>query len=159
MQKKYRVRERAHPELLHDLMLARGVAGEAAQAEFLDPSFERDSHDPMLLPDMEKAVDRIIAANKQGEKICVWSDYDCDGIPGGSLLSDFFMKIEYPARLQVAERNEGYGLNKPGIKMLADEGITDAHAIAQAIRRVVGRWVAEKYRRRPMIVPTVLEVE
>lgn len=43
--------------------------------------------------------------------------------------------------------------------MLADEGITDAHAIAQAIRRVVGRWVAEKYRRRPMIVPTVLEVE
>jgi ribonuclease J len=43
--------------------------------------------------------------------------------------------------------------------MLADEGVTDAHAIAQSIRRVVGRWVAEKYRRRPMIVPTVLEVE
>ena len=43
--------------------------------------------------------------------------------------------------------------------MLADEGVTDAHAIAQSIRRVVGRWVAEKYRRRPMIVPTVLDVE
>ncbi|MDA3643655.1 ribonuclease J [Saccharopolyspora indica] len=38
------------------------------------------------------------------------------------------------------------------------EGITDTHRIAQAVRRVVGRWVAEKYRRRPMIVPNVLPV-
>ncbi|HEX7661838.1 MAG TPA: ribonuclease J [Pseudonocardiaceae bacterium] len=38
------------------------------------------------------------------------------------------------------------------------EGITDAHRIAQAVRRVVGRWVAETYRRRPMIVPTVIAV-
>lgn len=42
---------------------------------------------------------------------------------------------------------------------LADDGVTDAHRIAQGIRRVVGRWVAQKYRRRPMIVPTVIEVD
>ena len=41
---------------------------------------------------------------------------------------------------------------------LATEGINDAHRIAQAIRRVVGNWVADKYRRRPMIVPTVIAV-
>lgn len=41
---------------------------------------------------------------------------------------------------------------------LAAEGINDTHRIAQAVRRVVGRWVAEKYRRRPMIVPTVIGV-
>lgn len=41
---------------------------------------------------------------------------------------------------------------------LAGEGVTDTHRIAQAIRRVVGRWVSEKYRRRPMIVPTVIAV-
>ncbi|MGF7123393.1 ribonuclease J [Rhodococcus sp. AG1013] len=41
---------------------------------------------------------------------------------------------------------------------LAGEGITDTHRIAQAVRRVVGRWVADKYRRRPMIVPTVIGV-
>ncbi|RVW03572.1 ribonuclease J [Rhodococcus spongiicola] len=41
---------------------------------------------------------------------------------------------------------------------LASEGIDDTHRIAQAVRRVVGRWVAEKYRRRPMIVPTVIGV-
>jgi ribonuclease J len=38
------------------------------------------------------------------------------------------------------------------------EGITDTHRIAQAVRRVVGRWVAETYRRRPMIVPIVIPV-
>ena len=38
------------------------------------------------------------------------------------------------------------------------EGITDTHRIAQSVRRVVGRWVAESYRRRPMIVPTVIPV-
>jgi ribonuclease J len=41
---------------------------------------------------------------------------------------------------------------------LANEGVTDTHRIAQAVRRVVGRWVAGKYRRRPMIVPTVIAV-
>jgi ribonuclease J len=41
---------------------------------------------------------------------------------------------------------------------LHGEGVTDTHRIAQAVRRIVGRWVAEKYRRRPMIVPTVIGV-
>lgn len=44
------------------------------------------------------------------------------------------------------------------LRRLANEGVTDAHRIAQSVRRVVGRWVAEKYRRRPMIVPTVIAV-
>ena len=38
------------------------------------------------------------------------------------------------------------------------EGITDTHRIAQSVRRVVGKWVGETYRRRPMIVPTVIAV-
>ena len=38
------------------------------------------------------------------------------------------------------------------------DGITDPHRVAQAVRRVVGRWVADTYRRRPMIVPTVIDV-
>jgi ribonuclease J len=41
---------------------------------------------------------------------------------------------------------------------LAGEGVTDIHRIAQVVRRVVGRWVADTYRRRPMIVPTVIGV-
>ncbi|MFI1917115.1 RNase J family beta-CASP ribonuclease [Nocardia sp. NPDC020380] len=44
------------------------------------------------------------------------------------------------------------------LRRLTNEGVTDTHRIAQSVRRVVGRWVAEKYRRRPMIVPTVIGV-
>ncbi|PXW33593.1 UNVERIFIED_CONTAM: ribonuclease J [Williamsia faeni] len=44
------------------------------------------------------------------------------------------------------------------LEQMANEGVTDTHQIAQTIRRVVGRWVAEKYRRRPMIIPTVMTV-
>ncbi|MEV6768333.1 RNase J family beta-CASP ribonuclease [Nocardia sp. NPDC051030] len=44
------------------------------------------------------------------------------------------------------------------LQRLATEGVSDTHRIAQSVRRVVGRWVAEKYRRRPMIVPTVIGV-
>jgi ribonuclease J len=44
------------------------------------------------------------------------------------------------------------------LSRLEVEGVTDHHRIAQAVRRVAGRWVADTYRRRPMIVPTVIPV-
>ena len=53
---------------------------------------------------------------------------------------------------------EAAGLVDQALDSLAAEGVTDTHRIAQTIRRVVGRWVADTYRRRPMIVPTVLAV-
>lgn len=105
--------------LVQRLLEERGIVDHEA---FLSPQYV--THDPFLLPDMGKAVDRVLEAIKRKEKIAVWHDYDCDGIPGGSLLSDFFMKIEYPARLMVAERSEGYGLNKQGLEALANEGVS-----------------------------------
>ncbi len=122
--KSYRVRERLHEELLPHLMLARGV-GESEHDAFLTPDFERDSHDPFLLPDMGKAVERIIAAKNSGEKIAVWSDYDCDGIPGGVLLIDFFRSIGVTAAHYIPDRHaEGYGLNNDGLAELAAQGVT-----------------------------------
>jgi len=125
MAKKYLLRERAHSELLYDLMIARGVVGPSAQQEFLTPDFLRDSHDPMLLPDMEKAVDRVLHARQSGEKIAVWSDYDCDGIPGGVALTEFLREVGLPVRHYIPHRHkEGYGLNKEGLLELAEQGIT-----------------------------------
>ncbi|WP_238588568.1 ribonuclease J [Rhodococcus pyridinivorans] len=54
--------------------------------------------------------------------------------------------------------NEAAQLVDKALNELAAEGVTETHRIAQGIRRVVGRWVAETYRRRPMIVPTVIPV-
>ncbi len=106
--------------LIERLLQERGIQDVDS---FLNPQYET-RHDPYLLPDMEKAVARILLGIQKGERIAVWHDYDCDGIPGGSLLSDFFVKIGYPARLHAAERNEGYGLNEAGIRTLADEGVS-----------------------------------
>ncbi|MBP9710963.1 MAG: single-stranded-DNA-specific exonuclease RecJ [Candidatus Pacebacteria bacterium] len=123
--KQYRVRSREHPDLVTDLLQARGVMGEAAQENFLNPSFERDSHDPMLLPDMEVAVDRILAAKKNGEHVCVWSDYDCDGIPGGVMLTEFLRDIGLTITHYIPHRHkEGFGLNRDGIDELKEKNVS-----------------------------------
>ena len=57
-----------------------------------------------------------------------------------------------------AALKEAANLVDQSLEQMANEGVTDTHRIAQTIRRIVGRWVADKYRRRPMIVPTVMTV-
>jgi single-stranded-DNA-specific exonuclease len=123
--KSYRVREKLHDELLYHLLFARGITQVQEIQEFLEPVFERDSHDAMLLPDMAKAVDRILAAHSAHERIAVWSDYDCDGIPGGVLLTEFFRSIGFEVFHYIPHRHkEGYGLNVEGISELALSGVT-----------------------------------
>jgi len=123
--KQYRVRAREHLDLLSDLLHARGVTSETAKENFLHPSFERDSHDPFLLPDMEVAVDRIFAAKKNGEHVCVWSDYDCDGIPGGVMLAEFLREIGLTVTHYIPHRHkEGFGLNQEGIDELKEKQVS-----------------------------------
>jgi single-stranded-DNA-specific exonuclease len=123
--KVYKVRERQHDALLDDMLAARGIMGEKDIDAFLAPDFERDSHDPFLLPGMDIAVERILSAKKNNEKVCVWSDYDCDGIPGGVMLTQFLRTIGVSVRHYIPHRHkEGYGLNKEGIDSIAEDGIT-----------------------------------
>jgi single-stranded-DNA-specific exonuclease len=123
--RQYRVRPRKHDELLADLLEARGITDADAQEKFLDPSFERDSGDPFLLPDMERAVERILAAQKNNEKVCVWSDYDCDGIPGGVMLTQFLRELGLTVVHYIPHRHtEGYGLNNEGIEEIKEQGVS-----------------------------------
>ena len=124
MQKSYRVRERLHDNLLEHLLLSRGIVPEEFAA-FLAPDFVRDSHNPFLLPDMEKAVERILSAAKNNEQVGVWSDYDADGLPGGVMLAQFLRTLGLSVRHYVPHRHkEGYGLNTDGLAELAAQGIT-----------------------------------
>lgn len=107
-----------HP-LVERILEKRGIAEREA---FLNPQYHT-RHDPFLLADMEKATLRVLAAMEQGEKIAVWHDYDCDGVPGGALLYDFFKTVGYPIVAYVPERSEGYGLNEAGLQKLKDEGV------------------------------------
>lgn len=132
-----------HPQLLKDLLSLRVSSPEHIET-FLSPSFERHNHDPFLLPDMEQGVSRILRAIENKEKIAIWSDYDCDGIPGGALLHDFFKLIGYENFVNyIPHRHlEGYGVNAAGIESLVkdgvrlvitvDSGITDIEPVARA---------------------------
>ena len=77
-----------HP-ILEDLIEKRGIADRDA---FLNPNYEM-RHDPFLMKGMLVAVDRLLQAIKNDEQVAVWSDYDCDGVPGGALMRHFFSKI------------------------------------------------------------------
>src|SRR3989344_1218493 len=62
----------------------------------------------------------------QNERIAVYADFDCDGIPGAALLSDFFEKIGYANfEIYIPHRDrEGYGFHKDAIRELAKEGVS-----------------------------------
>ncbi len=102
-----------YSELLRTLLEKRGIMDEAQAENFLNPSYERDFHDPFLMRDMEKACVRIFEAIENKEKIIIYADYDCDGIPGAVILNDFFKKVNYKNfEVYIPQRNsEGYGLN------------------------------------------------
>jgi single-stranded-DNA-specific exonuclease len=70
-----------YAELLRTILEKRGIT-DLEQAEiFLNPDYERDFHDPFLMKDMERACARIFQAINTNEKIIIYADYDCDGIP------------------------------------------------------------------------------
>ncbi len=123
--KSYTLRKRLNENLLDDLLLARGIEGEEAVKHFLTPDYERDSHDPFLFPDMDVAVERILLARKNNEVVCVWSDYDCDGIPGGVMLTQFLRTLGLSVIHYIPHRHrEGYGLNIEGIDSLKEQNVS-----------------------------------
>ncbi|MDO8231821.1 MAG: single-stranded-DNA-specific exonuclease RecJ [bacterium] len=133
----------AHDDLTAALLARRGISKKEDAEKFLNPSYDLHLYDPLLMIDMKKAADRFSRAILSGEKIAVWSDYDCDGIPGGVLLHDFLKKAGANFENYIPHRHEeGYGMNVSGIEKLAkngatlvvtvDSGITDTEPVARA---------------------------
>lgn len=112
-------------ELLGTLLEKRGIVDQAQADIFINPSYERDLHDPFLMRDMEHACVRLYEAIDNKQKIVIYADYDCDGIPGAVILDDLFKKINYKNyEVYIPQRNsEGYGLNLDAIKQFADKGV------------------------------------
>lgn len=110
--------------LVRRLLFNRGILTKKEAEEFLNPSYEDHIHDPFLMLNLEKAVDRIYEAIKNDERICIYSDYDCDGIPGSVIWNDLFEKINYKNfSIYIPDRHkEGYGLNMSAISEIAKDG-------------------------------------
>ncbi len=121
-----KISERIFPELeraTEKLLVKKGINNRQKQQEFLYPDYERDLHNPRLLGDMDKAVRRILQARKGKEKVCIFGDYDVDGITSASILFDFFQQIGLESFVYLPDRNkEGYGLNKQAIDYIKQKG-------------------------------------
>ncbi len=113
------------PALLQPLLARRGLKSKKVAEHFLKPDYERDLHDPFLMVDMAKAVERILLALKREEKIVIFGDYDADGVPGSAVLASFFKKIAFiNFEVYIPDRhNEAYGLNEEAIRKLAEGGV------------------------------------
>ena len=106
-----------------ELLVQRGITSIAGAERFFHPSL-RDLHDPFLMPDMDKAVDRLNRAMGSKERILVYGDYDVDGTTAVALvyryLQNFYSEIDFyiPTRY-----DEGYGISRSIIDNAAEEGI------------------------------------
>lgn len=109
------------PEILIRMMLQRGVKMDQME-RFLTPRL-KDLADPFLMPDMQQAVDRIFKAIDSNEAICVYGDYDVDGITSVTLMTRILDAYGASVRNFIPRRgSEGYGLNQAALKRCMDEG-------------------------------------
>jgi len=121
----YRLAARTEDNLLTHLLRVRGIDAEA-EINFLSPDYDQHRHDPFLLNDMAKAVERIRRAVKDGEKIAIFADYDCDGIPGAVVLNDFFKAIGFTNFIvKIPHRHfDGFGLSETAVDELHRDGVS-----------------------------------
>jgi single-stranded-DNA-specific exonuclease len=112
----------AVPEILARLLAQRGIGLEEA-ARFLSPRLRDQLPDPAHLKDMDRAVDRLVHAIREREKIVVYGDYDVDGATSAALLLRFFAAVGADGGLYVPDRmREGYGPNAPALLRLKEDG-------------------------------------
>ncbi len=78
--------------------------------------------DPFLIKDIDKASEVINEAIENGSKICIYGDYDCDGIVSTVILYTYLLETGADVSYYIPEREEGYGLNENAVRKLADEG-------------------------------------
>lgn len=134
----------AYSPVVSSLLFHRNIKNADEAEVFLNPDYTKGIHDPFLMKDMDKAVERVLLAIQKNERIGIYSDYDSDGIPAGVIFHDFFKKIGYENfENYIPHRHlEGFGLNDEAVKILhknkvkllitLDCGIADVDEVALA---------------------------
>lgn len=108
--------------VFEEILTARGLTGSKRDA-FLNPSYDA-KHDPFLLPDMKKAVDRLVAARDRQERITIYGDYDIDGLTATTVLLDALASFgfEYVDAFIPNRFVDGYGLTVDAVERIAAAG-------------------------------------
>ncbi|MFN7119950.1 MAG: single-stranded-DNA-specific exonuclease RecJ, partial [Saprospiraceae bacterium] len=111
-----------HP-LFCRLLAQRGITTFEAAKRFFRPEWSH-LHDPLLMKDMEKAVDRLTQAIQKGEKILLYGDYDVDGTTSIALLYSFLEKYHKNLDYYIPDRyKEGYGVSMEGIRYAHEQKV------------------------------------
>lgn len=129
--------------IMSQILVNRGITNPDDAKRFLFPSLEQ-LHNPFLMKDMEKAVERLTAAIYGKEKIVVYGDYDADGITSTAILVNFLREIHDDVTYYIPGRiEEGYGISREAIDrfkengtdlvITVDCGISDREEIAYAV--------------------------
>ena len=108
--------------VLAELLVQRGVHTFEQARSFFRPNLD-DLHDPFLMTDMDKAVERVHQAVSRSERILVYGDYDVDGTTAVSLVYSFLRRLTCQLDFYIPERyDEGYGVSYKGIDWAAENG-------------------------------------
>jgi single-stranded-DNA-specific exonuclease len=105
------------------LLINRGITDSSSALSFLTPRLS-DLTDPMLLKDMDMAVEMIVGAIENQKKITIYGDYDADGITATALLVNFFWSLGIQVSYYIPHRlTEGYSLNFEAVEKMARDGV------------------------------------
>ncbi len=123
--------------VLANLLVQRGIDTVEKAQKFFSPSL-KDLHDPFLMKDMERAVERIEKAVKRGEKVMIYGDYDVDGTTAVSLVYKFLSQIGHKNLLfYIPDRYvDGYGISIRSIDHAVRKGVTLVIALDCGIKAV-----------------------
>ena len=106
--------------IILQLLVNRGINSQEKIDEFLNPDYSTDLHDPFLLIEMEKAVERILKSIEAKEKIIVYGDYDTDGVSSSVIMVSLIKALGGQVDVYIPFREtEGYGLNAEAVKQIA----------------------------------------
>src|ERR1035438_8627667 len=108
------------------MLIQRGIETFEKAKAFFRPQLN-ELHDPWLMKDMKKAVDRIISAFENHEKILVFGDYDVDGTTSVACMFRFLQRIYTPSKIDYYTPHryrEGYGISKLGIDFAGENNFT-----------------------------------
>ncbi len=103
-------------QIVAQVLINRGIETPEQAQLFLSARLQ-DLHSPFLMKGMEKAVGRIVAAIKNNEKICIYGDFDVDGITSTAVMVLFLREVNVNVSFYIPKRlKEGYGLNVNAVK-------------------------------------------
>ena len=125
------------PTVLANLLVQRGIDTVDKAKKFFNPRLE-DLHNPFLMKDMERAVERLEEAVAKNQKIMVYGDYDVDGTTAVALVYKFLRHIGHNNLMfYIPDRyTEGYGISKRGIDIAAKKGVKLIIALDCGIKAV-----------------------